>query len=190
MFGNAPKRTPGRRARSIVLTALAVASATLIGVVAGPTAGPSKADGLVSEPVTVFTSDHPAVTNLDPGLLDALHRAARDAARDGVEIVVKSGWRSSKYQEQLFHEAASKYGSEEEAARWVAAANTSLHVSGDAVDIGRSNAIAWLSRHGATYGLCRIYRNEPWHYELRPKAMARGCPSMYANPARDPRMQQ
>ena len=83
-----------------------------------------------------------------------------------------------------------KYGSEEEAARWVATPSTSAHVSGDAVDIGRSDATAWLSEHGAEYGLCQIYSNEPWHYELRPAAVDHGCPPMYADPTHDPRTQQ
>ena len=83
-----------------------------------------------------------------------------------------------------------KYGSEEEAARWVATPNTSAHVSGEAVDIGRSDATAWLSEHGAGYGLCQIYSNEPWHYELRPDAVEHGCPPMYADPTHDPRTQQ
>jgi hypothetical protein len=72
----------------------------------------------------------------------------------------------------------------------VATPATSPHVSGDAVDIGPAAAIAWLARHGATYGLCQIYRNEPWHYELRPGAIDHGCPSMYADAAHDPRLQQ
>lgn len=183
-------RTAGRTARLTLAAAVALLGVTLIGVVAGPLAGPSRADGVVSDDVTVFTHDHPAVANLDPGLIRALRRAARDAEEDGVQLVVKSGWRSSHYQRQLFHEAVSKYGSEERAARWVAAVDSSLHVSGDAVDIGRSDAIAWLGRHGARYGLCRVYRNEPWHFELRPRASVRGCPSMYATPASDPRMRR
>ena len=77
-----------------------------------------------------------------------------------------------------------------EAARWVATPSTSAHVSGDAVDIGPSGAAAWLSEHGAAYGLCQIYGNEPWHYELRPEAIDHGCPPMYADPTHDPRMQQ
>jgi hypothetical protein len=72
----------------------------------------------------------------------------------------------------------------------VATAATSAHVSGDAVDIGHSDATAWLSRHGPDYGLCRIYRNEPWHLEMRTDAIDRGCPRMYADPTQDPRMQQ
>jgi hypothetical protein len=72
----------------------------------------------------------------------------------------------------------------------VATPDTSAHVSGDAVDIAPFDATAWLSEHGAEYGLCQIYSNEPWHYERRPEAIDRGCPPMYADPTRDPRMQQ
>jgi zinc D-Ala-D-Ala carboxypeptidase len=149
-----------------------------------------EADGSVPDGTTVFDNDVPGVAKLDSPLLGALRQAATDAAAGGVEFVVDSGWRSPAYQAQLFREAVSKYGSDEEAARWVATPNTSAHVSGDAVDIGPSAAAAWLSAHGATYGLCRIYGNEPWHYELRPEAIAHGCPSMYADPTHDPRMQQ
>ena len=149
-----------------------------------------EADGAVPDGVTVFDDEYPAVANLDPALLGALRLAATDAAGDGVELYVDSGWRSPAYQEQLLEEAISKYGSEAAAARWVATPNTSAHVSGDAVDIGHSDAVAWLSEHGAGYGLCQIYANEPWHYELRPEAVDQGCPAMYADPAHDPRVQR
>jgi len=145
-----------------------------------------EADGAVPDGTTVFDDDIPGVAKLDSDLLDALRRAATDA---GVDFHVDSGWRSRAYQEHLLDEAVSKYGSEAEAARWVATPNTSAHVSGDAVDIGPSGAAAWLSAHGAAYGLCRVYGNEPWHYELRPEAIARDCPPMYADPTHDPRMQ-
>jgi zinc D-Ala-D-Ala carboxypeptidase len=149
-----------------------------------------EADGAVPAGTTVFDDEIPGVANLDPALLAALRRAATDAAAGGVEFFVDSGWRSAEYQARLLHEAVSKYGSEEEAARWVATPDTSAHVSGDAVDIGHHDATAWLSEHGAEYGLCRIYANEPWHYELRPEASAQGCPPMYADPTHDPRMQR
>ena len=100
------------------------------------------------------------------------------------------GYRSPAYQDRLRRAAVAEYGSEEEAARWVATAETSAHVSGDAVDIGRSDATAWLSAHGAGYGLCQVYGNEPWHYELRPEAVEHGCPPMYADPTQDPRTRQ
>jgi hypothetical protein len=149
-----------------------------------------EADGAVPDGTTVFDDKVPGVAKLDSALLGALRQAATDAAGDGVEFFVDSGWRSPEYQEHLLREAVSKYGSEEEAARWVASADTSAHVSGDAVDIGHSDATAWLSEHGAEYGLCQIYSNEPWHYELRPRAIDHGCPPMYADPTHDPRMQQ
>jgi zinc D-Ala-D-Ala carboxypeptidase len=146
-------------------------------------------DGVVRTPPRSPTTIQ-GVGNLDRALVDALHRAAADAADDGVELYVQSGWRSPEYQQQLFQEAISKYGSEQEAARWVATPETSPHVSGDAVDIGPLDATAWLSEHGAKYGLCQIYSNESWHYELRPEASEHGCPPMYPDPTHDPRMQQ
>jgi zinc D-Ala-D-Ala carboxypeptidase len=149
-----------------------------------------EADSAVPDGATVFDDEIPGVANLNPDLLGALRQAATDASHDGVEFVVDSGWRSPEYQDQLLREAVSEYGSEEEAARWVATPETSAHVSGDAVDIGPSDATAWLFEHGADYGLCQIYGNEPWHYELRPEAIDQGCPAMYADPTDDPRMQQ
>jgi zinc D-Ala-D-Ala carboxypeptidase len=149
-----------------------------------------EADGAVPDGTTVFDDQIPGVAKLDSALLGALRQAATDAADDGVEFVVDSGWRSPAYQEQLLDEAVLKYGSEVEAARWVAAPSTSAHVSGDAVDIGPSGAAAWLSERGAEYGLCRIYGNEPWHYELRSEAIDHGCPPTYSDPTQDPRMRQ
>ena len=149
-----------------------------------------EADGAVPDGTTVFDDGIPGVANLDPALLGALRHAATTAADDGVSFVVDSGWRSPQYQEHLLQEAVSKYGSQEEAARWVATPETSAHVSGDAVDIGPVDAASWLSRHGAEFGLCPVYGNEPWHYELRPQAVGQGCPPTYADPTHDPRMQR
>ncbi|MFC7492311.1 MULTISPECIES: M15 family metallopeptidase [unclassified Knoellia] len=144
----------------------------------------------VPEDATVFDTDVPAVRNLDRDLADALRRAAGEAQREGVAFVVNSGWRSAEHQERLLRDAIRRYGSRAEAARWVATPSTSAHVAGEAVDLGPSAATAWLSEHGAAHGLCQIYRNEPWHFELRPDAVDDGCPRMYADPTQDPRMQQ
>ncbi len=207
MISSGPARTAPRRTRSSTLAAFVVVSATLVGVLtwqslatsapsssdtaSGDTQGAlGEADGAVPDSTTVFDDDIPAVGNLDPDLLAALRQAAKAAAADGVEFFVNSGWRSPAYQEHLLREAVAKYGSEKEAARWVATPDTSPHVSGLAIDIGRSDATAWLSKQGAGYGLCQIYRNEPWHYELRPGAIEHGCPPMYTDPSHDPRMQQ
>jgi hypothetical protein len=155
----------------------------------GSPAEPVADDGSLPDGVSVFADEYAGVANLAPDLLRALRAAASDAALDGVELVVNSGWRSRAYQEQLLREAVSQHGSAQEAARWVATADTSAHVAGDAVDIGPPDAATWLAAHGAEHGLCPIYRNEPWHYELRPEATRRGCPETYADPTQDPRMQ-
>jgi zinc D-Ala-D-Ala carboxypeptidase len=149
------------------------------------------ADGVVPDgaTVSVFDGEVPAVRNLDTDLRDALRRAATDAQGDGVEVRVNSGWRSPEYQQQLWQEAVVEYGSLHEAARWVATPRTSAHVKGEAVDVGPLDADTWLSRHGAEYGLCQVYGNEPWHYELRPDAVDDGCPPMYADASADPRLQ-
>jgi zinc D-Ala-D-Ala carboxypeptidase len=149
-----------------------------------------EADGALPSGATAFDVEFPGVAKLDPALLGALRQAATDAADHGVELFVTSGWRSAAYQEQLLQEAVSEYGSVEEAARWVATPEKSSHVSGDAVDVGPDRAAGWLSGHGAEYGLCQIYGNEPWHYELRPDAIDHGCPAIYADPTQDPRMEQ
>ncbi|HEX5944789.1 MAG TPA: M15 family metallopeptidase [Acidimicrobiales bacterium] len=149
------------------------------------------ADGFIPDGMAVSAFDEmvPAVGELDPDLLAALRRAATDAEADGVGLRVNSGWRSPEYQQQLLLEAVVDYGSLDEATRWVATAETSAHVSGDAVDIGPPDAADWVSEHGAAHGLCPIYRNEPWHFELRPDAADEGCPQMYEDPTDDPRMQ-
>jgi D-alanyl-D-alanine carboxypeptidase len=186
MSRSEPARITTRRIRWAVLIALAAVGTTILSL---PTAF-GESDGAVRDGVKVFDDNISAVANLDPGLRRALRQAAKDAAQDGIEIVVKSGWRSREYQKHLLRDAVAKYGSEKTAARWVAPPATSSHVSGHAVDIGPSRATAWLSKHGAEYGLCRIYRNEPWHYELRRDAIDGGCPPMYADPRHDPRMHQ
>jgi hypothetical protein len=147
------------------------------------------AGGEVPAGVTVFDDAYPAIANLDPSLLGALRDAANAARGNGVRFFVTSGWRSREYQARLLDEAVATYGSREVAARWVATPDRSSHVSGDAVDIGPSNAWRWLSGNGASYGLCQIYGNEPWHFELRFQAIDGGCPAPYADPTHDPRMQ-
>jgi LAS superfamily LD-carboxypeptidase LdcB len=187
-----PARTTTRRLPRILVTGLvfliaAIAAVRGYEVVAS---SPSRAASTVDTPRIEHRGPPAGVTNLDPDLLGALRHARADTAGEGIELFVTSGWRSPEHQEQLLSEAVAQYGSESEAARWVATPETSPHVSGDAVDVGPSAAIAWLSERGAEYGLCQIYANEPWHYELRPEAVDQGCPPTYADPTHDPRMQQ
>ncbi|WP_026163288.1 M15 family metallopeptidase [Kribbella catacumbae] len=202
MTQTATARRTTRRTLKPYAVGLVVVTAAIIGVVhqtsalsfsdvlrSDPGTTATEKDGVLPASVTVFDDRHPGVANLDTDLLKALREAATDASANGIKFYVNSGWRSPAYQTQLLRETVAKRGSEEEAARWVATPDKSAHVAGKAVDIGRSDATAWLSEHGAKYGLCQIYANEPWHYELRPEAVEHGCPAMYPDPTHDPRMQ-
>ncbi|GAB2455211.1 hypothetical protein GCM10007967_06550 [Xylanimonas ulmi] len=188
----------------MLLSAAALITAALCGVVGlqhlsawGPSALASTAETQAppaspappAHASLALDDDRPALANLDPALLSALRQAADAAAGAGVEFVVNSGWRSAQEQERLLADAVATYGSPEEAARWVASPTASAHVTGEAVDVGAA-AAAWLSEHGAAYGLCQIYANESWHYELRPQAADDGCPAMYADASQDPRAQR
>jgi D-alanyl-D-alanine carboxypeptidase len=195
-----------RRVTVVVLLLLLIAALAVVGKLALDVLGASatlpltgggwsntadpRSDGEIADGETVLVTDleHPAVANLDPALLAAIQSAAADAAAEEIPFRVTSGWRSPEYQARLLSEAVQVYGSEEEARRWVSTPEASLHVSGDAIDIGDFDATYWLSLEGARYGLCQIYANERWHFELRPDAVTEGCPEQYPDPSHDPRM--
>ncbi len=142
----------------------------LLGGVAGGRMGGDigRADGYIRDGASLspFEADQPAIANLDLALLAAVQRAAEDARYDGIEVRITSGWRSVAYQQSLLDEAVSRYGSREEARRYVNTPEQSKHVTGTAVDIGPTDASYWMSQYGAEYGLCQTYANEIWHYEL------------------------
>lgn len=146
---------------------------------------PDADDGVIdgTDRPTVFDDTVPAVARLSPTLRDALRAAASDARGSGVEFLVTSGWRSAELQRSLQRDALARYGSEEEAARWVATPEASKHVTGDAVDLGGWDALDWLAQHGSHYGLCQTLANEPWHYEYRPEAIGGVCPEMSTDAA-------
>ena len=127
----------------------------------------ARADGdLHGRTVEVTDAGEPAVANLDPALRTALEAATKAASDDDVVVRITSGWRSRAYQRRLFDEAVAERGSREEALRWVKLPDDSAHVSGEAVDVGATDAAYWMSRHGSRFGLCQTYANEIWHYEL------------------------
>ena len=145
----------------------ALAAVVLAGCGAEATPSPGD-DGAIpdGERVSPYDESVAAVSRLDPGLLAAVRAAADDAAEDGIDIGITSGWRSTGYQQRLLTEAVDRYGSVAEARRFVSPPDKSKHVIGAAVDIGPTDAADWMIRHGADYGLCQTYANEMWHFEL------------------------
>jgi len=125
--------------------------------------------GFIATGETVELSDEslPAIAKLDPALLEAVRQAAEAAEREqGIHLVATSGWRSSAYQGWLLSQAVARYGSAEEAAKWVSKPEDSRHVTGDAIDIGPFDGTLWMQSNASRFGLCQIYSNELWHYEL------------------------
>ncbi|WP_232299626.1 M15 family metallopeptidase [Leucobacter komagatae] len=185
-----------RRVVAISLAAIA-AAAIAIGVsmsffnAAGQLPGVDRADAVpvddgetgeisLTEPISPFDDAHVAVARLDPALREAVQSAASDAAADGVELLLTSGWRSADYQAMLLRDAVDEYGSESAAREFVSTPEGSRHVSGEAVDIARVDPALWLEQYGSAYGLCRVYANESWHFELA-TTPGTECPPMLAD---------
>ena len=137
------------------------------------------ADGQI---LTPFDVQNPAVGRLDPPLLDAIQQAASAASGDGVTMTITSGWRSPEFQQRLLNSAVAQYGSLAAAREYVQTPEASKHVVGEAVDVGGVGADQWLMANGARYGLCRIYANEVWHFELATDAVG-NCPPLLPNAA-------
>lgn len=85
-----------------------------------------------------------------------------------------------RYQQSLLDVAIAHYGSEADAQKWVSTPEKSTHVTGKAADIGARAADLWLRQHGNRYGLCQMYANEMWHYELA-SAPGNICPGPIAD---------
>lgn len=104
---------------------------------------------------------------------------ARAAGFDAPYFNVISGFRSYAQQERLFNDALQKYGSVEEARKWVAPPGKSAHNTGYTIDFylggpTSSSAVAQIQNNAAykymrdvlapKYGLSP-YSREPWHWE-------------------------
>ena len=141
-----------------------------------------QAGGAVPDGVTVFDDEY-------PGRGQPRSRPARCPApgRDGCRgrrgrVLRQQRLALPAYQEQLLDEAVSEYGSEEEAARWVATPETSPHVSGDAVDIGPADATAWLSEHGAGVRAVPDLRQRALALRAAPRGRRRRLPAHVRRP--------
>ena len=150
-----------------------------IGDAAVDTTGGWLPDGVTLSP---FDVSNPILSQLDPALLRAVQDAARAAEAQGVDIRVNSGWRSRGFQQRLFDNAVRNYGSVAAAAELVAGPDVSKHVTGQAVDIAPVEADMWLIANGRQFGLCQIYANEIWHFELATDQYG-NCPPLLPNAA-------
>ena len=95
--------------------------------------------------------------------------SAQAAAKElGIELSIDSGYRSPEKQNYLYQRAIKTYKSADEAIKWVLPENLSRHPWGLALDVNLNHdksGATWLEANGATFGLCRVYVNEWWHFE-------------------------
>lgn len=150
-----------------------------IGRAATDTIGGYLPDGQTLSP---FDVTNPVIGWLDPPLLAAIQNAARGAKDAGVDVRITSGWRTKGFQQRLFDDGVRTYGGVEAAQQFVASPDTSRHVVGKAVDVGPVEADTWMIRNGSRFGLCQIYANEIWHFELA-AAKDGSCPPLKADAA-------
>ena len=96
----------------------------------------------------------------------AFLRMAAAAQKDGVELWIKSGFRSHEHQVWFYEAYRSGYGNP------AARPGYSNHQSGRALDLDilGEGTYAWLEKHAKKYGFARTVRGEPWHWELVKKA--------------------
>jgi hypothetical protein len=91
-----------------------------------------------------------------PDVAAAFDRMEAAARRDGVALVVVSGFRSNAEQALLFARNPDP--------RWVAPPGRSLHRLGTELDLGPPSAYGWLQRNGSRFGFRQRYSWEPWHW--------------------------
>ena len=120
----------------------------------------------------------PGTQGLDPSLAKAFTKARADALTAGLDLRINSGFRTAATQQHLYDDALAKYGSAATARHWVLPPAESDHVKGRAIDVAPAAGAAWLEKHGVSYGLCRRYVNEWWHFELLAPAAGQRCPAM------------
>jgi zinc D-Ala-D-Ala carboxypeptidase len=126
------------------------------------------------------TSSAAGTDGLEPMLALAYTLAETEAHAEGADLSITSGYRTPEEQEQLWLDGLGTYGSPEEARRWVLPPSESTHVSGQAVDVGPRAGAQWLETNGNRWGLCRIYENEWWHFELA-TVPSTACPPLRAD---------
>lgn len=91
-------------------------------------------------------------------------RMRAEAARQGVDLILNSAFRSNVEQDKLY--ALYKNGK----GNLAAPPGYSNHQAGTAVDIesdgGKNATFKWLTANAATFGFKRTVASEPWHWEF------------------------
>lgn len=155
-----------------------IRSVVTAAVAAGLAFGAPIADAAPRMPIPPLAETSASGTEgLEPLLALAYTMAEDEAHAVGVPMHITSGYRSREAQQAMWEDGLRTYGGPEEARKWVLPPDESTHVSGRAVDVGPREGAAWLESTGHRWGLCRVFMNEWWHFELRVMP-GRPCPPL------------
>ena len=91
-----------------------------------------------------------------PDVAAAFDLMATAALRQGISLLVVSGFRSDAEQAALFAAHPDP--------RWVAPPGHSLHRCATELDLGPSSAYGWLAANASRFGFVQRYSWEAWHY--------------------------
>ena len=150
-----------------VIRVRVTAAAAALAIAASAAVAPAAhADPATARANFLGVSLAPGTAGLTPQLAIAYTLAHREAHASGVALSVTSGKRSRAEQAALWRQGIADYGSPAAARRWVLPPDESTHVTGEAVDVGPRSGARWLQANGIRWGLCRVYDNEWWHFEL------------------------
>jgi LAS superfamily LD-carboxypeptidase LdcB len=158
-----PSPVPGAALRAsgqswVVATGLAARVQAERGLQASPTVG--YRDG-VPMVMAVVDMDPDGKVKAEVATALSFFRMADAARRDGVRLVVVSGFRTSEQQAELYRLWRRRRG------HLAARPGYSNHQSGHALDLDTSlpGVKAWLSRHARRFGFKRTVPTERWHWE-------------------------
>jgi LAS superfamily LD-carboxypeptidase LdcB len=111
---------------------------------------------------------------LEASTAKAFKVMAKAARKSGIEIAIRSGFRSQEKQQKLYRDYQRGRG------HLAARPGYSNHQSGHALDIYITDyrVYEWLKGHAAKYGFKRTVRSEAWHWEYvgGEQAQARSAP--------------
>ncbi|MEN8142343.1 MAG: M15 family metallopeptidase [Thermodesulfobacteriota bacterium] len=111
---------------------------------------------------------------------DAFIVMAAAAAKDGIGLMVDSGYRSAAYQQRIYKRKMAQGDDFYAVARWVAPPGYSEHMTGTTLDLVPSNwsfngtlADKWLQENGGVFSFTQSYPQnspggfawEPWHWK-------------------------
>lgn len=102
-----------------------------------------------------------AGVELEAATAKAFRVMAKAARKAGIDIGIRSGFRSQEKQKVLYREYRKGWGN------LAARPGYSNHQSGKALDIYITDykVYEWLKQHAAKYGFKRTVRREAWHWE-------------------------